>query len=74
MEVRESTSLVQRPKWHRAVVLAVGSEADVPRELQGGAKLEELEDNGLGRKVPLMLMKRKRQVSHLYCFVCALLR
>lgn len=61
VEIRESTSLVQRPKWHRATVLVVGSESDMPREL-GGAELEELEENGRGKKIPLLLLKRKQQV------------
>ncbi len=62
VEVRESTSLVQRPKWHRATVLALGSETDMPKNLQGGAELELLEENEVGKRVPLMLLKRKRQV------------
>ena len=62
VEVRESTSLVQRPKWHRATVLALGSEEDIPRELEGGAELELLEMNEVGKRVPLTLLKRKRQV------------
>ncbi|KAL9189843.1 hypothetical protein ACHAXT_009518 [Thalassiosira profunda] len=62
VEVRESTSMVERPKWHRAHVLAVGNEGDDPRELQDSAELEKLEVDGLGRKVPLVLLKRKRQI------------
>jgi len=62
VEVRESTSLVQRPKWHRATVLAVGDENDMPRELEGGAELELLDVNDVGAKIPLNLLKRRRQV------------
>jgi hypothetical protein len=62
VEVRESSSIVQRPKWHRATVLAVGRETDPPRELVGGAELESLEDNGNGKKVSLLLLSRKRQI------------
>lgn len=67
IEIRESTSLVQRPKWHRATVLVVGGENDTPQELTGGAELEVFEVNS--RKVPLMLLNLKRQVrfSH-HCF------
>ena len=60
VEIRESTSLVQRPKWHRATVLLVGGENDVPRELDGGAELEMIDVNS--RRVPLMLLSLKRQV------------
>lgn len=62
VEVRESSSLVQRPKWHRATVLAVGREVDPPRELVGGAELEALEDNGDGKMSSLLLLNRKRQI------------
>ncbi len=60
VEIRESTSLVQRPKWHRATVLLVGGENDVPRTLDGGAELEMIDVNS--RRVPLMLLSLKRQV------------
>ena len=75
VEIRESTSMVQRPKWHRATVLAVGKQTDPPRELEGTAELEVLEDNGAGKKVPLKLLKRKRQVCvwRVLTFVRALL-
>lgn len=63
VEVRESSSMVQRPKWHRATVLAVGRETDPPRELVRGAELEALEDdNRSGKKVPLLLLNRRRQI------------
>ena len=62
VEIRESTSLVQRPKWHRATVLAVGKETDSPIELEGNAELEKLDVNEKGKKIPLLLLRRKRQV------------
>ena len=62
VEIRESTSFVQRPKWHRATVLFVGGENDVPRELVGGAELEAFGLNEVAKKVPVMLLNRKRQV------------
>ena len=68
VEVRESTSLVQRPKWHRGTVLAVGDENDMPRDLEGGAELELIDVNDVGAKIPLNLLKRRRQVR-MYC-VC----
>ena len=57
--------MVQRPKWHRATILAVGNEDDIPRELEGGAELELIDVNDVGKKIPLMLLKRKRQVGNL---------
>jgi hypothetical protein len=66
VEIRESTSLVQRPKWHRATILAVGDENDSPRELVGGAELEELDIKGDGKKAPLLLLNRKKQVNIFY--------
>lgn len=62
VEVRESTSLVQRPKWHRATVVAVGNPDDPPRELDGGAELELLAENSHGKKCPLLLLNRRRQI------------
>jgi hypothetical protein len=67
VEIRESTSLVQRPKWHRATVLAVGDENEIPRDLEGGAVLELLGVNAAGKNVPLTLLNRKGQVC-----VCSL--
>ena len=66
VEIRESTSLVQRPKWHRATILAVGDENDSPRDLVGGAELEELDIKGDGKKAPLLLLNRKKQVNIFY--------
>ena len=63
VEIRESTSLVQRPKWHRATILAVGDENDNPRDLVGGAELEELDIKGVEKKAPLLLLNRKKQVN-----------
>ncbi len=62
VEIRESTSLLQRPKWHRGTVLAVGGENDTPRELEGGAELELLGVNAVGKNIPLTLLNRKAQV------------
>ncbi len=65
VEIRESTSLVQRPKWHRATVLLVGDGNDIPRELEGGAELEAFDVIGAGKKVPLIMLNRKRQVCRI---------
>ena len=60
--MRESTSFLTRPKWHRGVVLAVGFEGEIPREIEGGAELEQSEDAGNGQKRGLLLLNRQRQV------------
>lgn len=62
VEVRESASLVQRPKWYKATVIAVSREFDSPREIVGGADLEQNDENEKGEKVPLVLLSRKRQI------------
>lgn len=61
VEVRQTASLVHRPKWYRATVIAIGTESDNPRELLGGAELENVEDES-GRKFPLKLLQRKTQI------------
>ena len=43
----------------------MGNEDDIPRELEGGAELELIDVNDVGKKIPLMLLKRKRQVGNL---------
>ena len=44
IEIREASSLVIRPKWFRAFVRELGREEDTPREIVGGAQLEEVEE------------------------------
>eukprot|EP00804_Cyclotella_cryptica_P029210 CCRYP_011647-RC/>CCRYP_011647-RC protein AED:0.05 eAED:0.05 QI:124/1/1/1/1/1/6/1079/1337 len=61
VEVRQTASLLHRPKWYRATVIAIGRESDSPRELLGGAELEMIEDES-GKQFPLKLLQRKRQV------------
>jgi len=63
VEVREASSLVTRPKWFRAFVREIGKEDDTPREIVGGAPLEELENciDGSNKIVPLILLNSKLQ-------------
>jgi len=76
VEVREASSLVQRPKWFRATVKAVAKEDGDLMEIVGGAELEALEDDeqknslpdkehsrtNTKMKRPLLLLNRTRQV------------
>lgn len=72
VEVRDSASLVQRPKWFRGIVRAVGRDDDVPMEIVGGAELEMLETpvSNVGsdekelvkKRRPLLLLHRTRQI------------
>ena len=61
-EGRDERHPVPQARVDRASVLAVGRETDPPRELEGGAELELLEENDAGKKVPSYLLKRRRQV------------
>jgi hypothetical protein len=40
VEVRDSSSIVERPKWYKGVVRRVGRRSDQPWQLVGGAQLE----------------------------------
>jgi hypothetical protein len=59
VEVRQTASLVHRPKWYKAVVMAL---SDNPKEITGGAELELIDEDASGKKIPLKLLRRKRQV------------
>ena len=61
VEIRDSSSIVQRPKWYTGVVRKVGRPNDKPRKIEGGADLEEYSING-EPKAPLMILGRKQQV------------
>lgn len=69
IEVRESTSQVQNPKWFRGIVQEVGGIDDSPQVIIGGAQLEKRENgvskgnNGTGtKKHSLLLLERTQQV------------
>lgn len=57
VEVRDSSSRADRPKWYKGVVRRVGHPHDPPRPIVGGADLE-LQDDGK----PLLLLGQTRQV------------
>ena len=48
----------------------MGNETDPPREPEGGAVLELLDENDAGKKIPLMLLKRRRQVCAICHYIC----
>jgi hypothetical protein len=77
VEVRDSSSIVERPKWYRGVVKKVGRPNDAAREIVGGADLEvfpasltsrHLPDlapdkkTSSSRKEPLLLLARTQQI------------
>jgi len=64
IEVRESTSDLQRPRWLRATVRAISSQKEAVEETTGGAELEQFVDiqNGGKQKRPLLLLGRTQQV------------
>ena len=73
IEVRDTSSLVHRPKWYKGEVKQIGRPNDTRRELEGGADLEMYPVNGTGgniveddesdiKKEPLLLLKRGQQI------------
>ena len=69
VEIRDSTSHVQQPKWFRGTVRKIGKKDDAPRDLYDGAMLEKLElsatattNGGKPLTYPLVVLKRMQQV------------
>lgn len=72
LEVRDSLSRADRPKWYKGIVRKVGSANGSLKSTEGGAELElfddpsavEEDDNSQNgpRRVPLLLMMRTQQV------------
>jgi hypothetical protein len=62
VEVRDSFSLVDHPKWIRGVVKWIGGENDATQCIMGGAALENLSIDDDGNKGPLLLLHRTQQV------------
>lgn len=63
VEVRQATSLVQRPKWLTGKALAFRDNPQNSVVVDGGAILESLEDDEVfGGKRPLILLNRTSQV------------
>lgn len=63
VEVRDSSSIVERPKWYSGIVVHVGGRHDTPRPLAGGATLEMhcVLTEGETPK-PLLLLGRTQQI------------
>ncbi len=71
LEVRDSMSKADRPKWYKGIVKKVGGMRGPYKAIEGGADLELLSDilgdcstNGSGQKnaATLLLMSRKQQI------------
>ena len=63
VEVRDSSSIVQRPKWYRGIVKKIGKPTDKMREIVGGADLEEYPVEGdRTKQEKLLILKRTQQV------------
>lgn len=69
LEVRDASSIAERPKWYKGVVRAVGPKDGIIRKCEGGAALEFFEhsnsDNGKKKPKmlkPLLLKGRTQQV------------
>ncbi|KAL7580968.1 hypothetical protein ACA910_005782 [Epithemia clementina (nom. ined.)] len=78
VEVRDTSSLVHRPKWYKGEVKKIGRPSDPMRELEGGADLElypvkrasgggggedtDDEEQSQIKQEPLLLLKRGQQI------------
>lgn len=68
VEVRDTSSMVQRPRWFRGIVREISGVDDIVREVVGGADLEMVEDgkkinpDGTKKRSPLLLLERTQQV------------
>lgn len=63
VEVRDSSSIVEKPKWYKGEIKKIGKVSDSVRELNGGADLETYPVNGASsKKAHLLLLNRTQQV------------
>jgi ubiquitin carboxyl-terminal hydrolase 8 len=62
VEVRDSSSIVERPKWYCGIVKRVGGPNDAPRPLRGGANLETYAMKEGDEKKPLQILGRTQQI------------
>jgi ubiquitin carboxyl-terminal hydrolase 8 len=64
VEVRDSSSIVERPKWYRGTVKKVGSPGDAERDMTGGADLETypVSPGNEGIKRPVLVLHRSQQI------------
>lgn len=67
--MRDTSSLVDRPKWYKGVVRRVGTPDDKPEIIVGGAALEDhpeldgrTDEEGNVIKKPLLLLQRTKQI------------
>lgn len=70
MEVRQSMSCVDSPKWYTGIVRKIGGINDELEDMTGGAVLEEMEpdDSGEnGNKRALLILNRTQQVRPSGC-------
>lgn len=63
VEVRDTSSLAERPKWYKGEIKKVGNPNDRVRPLDGGAELEKYDVGSPGgKKEHLLLLRRAQQV------------
>eukprot|EP00977_Amphora_coffeiformis_P001681 scaffold316_cov158-Amphora_coffeaeformis.AAC.5 len=63
VEVRDSSSIVERPKWYRGIIKKVGAPGDSVRDMTGGADLEIFPPSPLNSSEgPLRVLGRQQQV------------
>lgn len=65
VEVRDTSSRVDRPKWYKGIVRKIGARKGKVFNTDGGAELELFEDpesNGSKVKKPLLLLGQTRQI------------
>ena len=70
VEIRESSSTAQRPKWYRGMIRKVGGAKDAVLEIVGGAELEVMEKDDSktnGGTRPLLILNRTQQVRRNSC-------
>eukprot|EP00980_Cylindrotheca_fusiformis_P028571 scaffold22612_cov138-Cylindrotheca_fusiformis.AAC.5 len=61
VEVRDTSSRADRPKWHEGIVKRIGLQRTVMKKVTGGAEVE-LHRGKNGEKKPLLLLNRVQQI------------
>lgn len=62
LEVRDSGSIVERPKWYSGVVKRIGEVDAVPKPLTGGASIDMYSLIEGEEKTPLLILGRTQQI------------
>lgn len=65
VEIRESASRADRPKWYRGIVRKIGGVKDTIYDMTAGAELEAMETGDSttnGEKRPLLILNRMQQI------------